>query len=134
MAGPGWFAALSCVGGAAVTTCNILRYFVEQALAAGVAAAQRLDKTLIALAALDLGGSSGSGGVTASQKRTKSASASVVRPVLRSSRWTCRESRSSLRAKAASIRSAPSGDIQEVTAASTIAEREMRRRIASSLT
>jgi hypothetical protein len=129
MAGPGWFAALSCVGGAAVTTCNILRYFVEQALAAGVAAAQRLDKTLIALAALDLGGR-----LILVEKRTKSASASVVRPVLRSSRWTCRESRSSLRAKAASIRSAPSGDIQEVTAASTIAEREMRRRIASSLT
>ncbi len=45
-----------------------------------------------------------------SQKRTNSASASVDRPLLRSSRWTWRVNRSRRRVKAASMRSAPSGD------------------------
>ena len=67
--------------------------------------------------------SSGRGGVIVSQNRMKRASVSALIPTSRSRRWTCRVSRSSLRVKAASIRSDPSGDKNDATAASTMAER-----------
>src|SRR5271166_4684285 len=74
----------------------------------------------------------GSGGVMVSQNLTNSASASVEMPTLRSRRWTCRVSLSRRRVKAASRRSAPSGDRKDATAASTIAERDRPLRSARS--
>lgn len=76
--------------------------------------------------------SSGSGGVIVSQNRMKRASVSALIPTSRSSRWTWRVSRSSLRVNAASIRSEPSGDRKETTAASTMAERDRPLRSARS--
>src|SRR5271166_5715091 len=67
-----------------------------------------------------------------SQNRKNSASVSVEMLMLRSSRWTCRVSRSRRRVKAASRRSAPSGDRNDATAASTIAERDRPLRSARS--
>src|SRR5882724_2246642 len=74
----------------------------------------------------------GKGGVIVSQNRTNKASVSAVRPTSRSRRWTWRDSRSRRRANAASRRSSPSGDRNEATAASTIADRESFLRSARS--
>src|SRR6266702_751573 len=74
----------------------------------------------------------GKGGVIVSQKRTNKASVSAVRPTSRSSFCICRDSRSRRRANTASRRSSPSGDRNEATAASTIAERESFLRSARS--
>ena len=59
-----------------------------------------------------------------SQKRTNSASVSAFTPRSRSSRWTCRGSRSRRRTNAVSRLSALSGERNDATVASTLAERE----------
>jgi hypothetical protein len=76
---------------------------------------QRLDEPFVPLLSARLcrhAMASGSrGGVTVRKKRTNSAKVSIVTLFVRSSRWTCRVSRSRHRTKAASLRSAPSGDM-----------------------